>query len=98
MWGVHFVFYVYVSWAYYLSGMRNEETSDNIKIWIPLDILLTFNIILYQVYYNWEQKQEDAKKKIEAEEALDMDEMSPANLNSSLLGSNPRMDESMNTS
>lgn len=98
MWGVHFVFYVYVSWAYYLSGMRNEETSDNIKIWIPLDILLTFNIILYQVYYNWEQKQEDAKKKIEAEEALDMDEMSPANLNSSLLGSNPKMDESMNTS
>ena len=78
--------------------MRNEETSDNIKIWIPLDILLTFNIILYQVYYNWEQKQEDAKKKIEAEEALDMDEMSPANLNSSLLGSNPKMDESMNTS
>ena len=78
--------------------MRNEETSDNIKIWIPLDILLTFNIILYQVYYNWEQKQEDAKKKIEAEEALDMDEMSPANLNSSLLGSNPRMDDSMNTS
>ena len=62
LWAVHFVFYMYVFWAYYFSGKRDEETSDNIKIWIPLDILLTFNITLYQLYYNWEQKHEDRAK------------------------------------
>lgn len=56
LWAVHFCFYVYVIWAYYFSGKLKDETSDNIKIWIPLDVLLTFNITLYQIYYNWEQK------------------------------------------
>ena len=54
LWGVHFIFYVYVIYEYYFSGKLAQETSDNIKIWIPLDILLTFNITLYQLYYNWE--------------------------------------------
>ena len=89
LWGVHFVFYVYVIWAYYFSGKRDQETSDNIKIWIPLDILLTFNITLYQVYYNWEQKNEDQLKKDEMEEnetnQLEMEETKPANLVSPLL-------------
>lgn len=62
LWAVHFVFYVYVIWAYYFSDLLEKETSDNIKIWIPLDILLTFNITLYQVFYNWEQKNEDKRK------------------------------------
>lgn len=62
LWGVHLIFYVYVIWAYYFSGKLHEETSDNIKIWIPLDILLTFNITMYQIYYNWEQNNEDKAK------------------------------------
>jgi hypothetical protein len=68
VWGVHLISYLYVIWAYYFSGLRDQETSDNIKIWIPLDILLTFNISLYQVYYNWEQTNEDKRKEAEKEE------------------------------
>jgi len=87
LWGVHFVFYVYVIWAYYFSGKLRDEPSDNIKIWIPLDILLTFNITLYQVYYNWEQTNEDEMLKAEEEEenGIEMTETEPSNLNTSLL-------------
>lgn len=100
MWGVHFVFYCYVIYAYYFSGKLAAETSDNIKIWIPLDVLLTFNITLYQIYYNWEQSVEDERKKIEEEEKrLEGEEMTPANINSSLLGESPdRMNTSVNMS
>lgn len=100
VWGIHFIFYCYVIYAYYFSGKLAAETSDNIKIWIPLDVLLTFNITLYQIYYNWEQSVEDEKKKIEEEEKrLEGEEMTPANINSSLLGESPdRMNTSVNMS
>lgn len=48
--------------------MRNIEASESSKIWVPLDILLTMNISIYQLYYNYEQKyqEENIKQKVEA--------------------------------
>ena len=55
VWYVHVVSYAYIIWVYLFTDAQANESSDFSKIWIPLDIILTFNIALYQLFYNLEQ-------------------------------------------
>ena len=67
VWIVHLFSYMYVIHVYFFTDARMVETSDSTKMWIPLDILLTFNISLYQVYYNMEElaRQKAMEKKFD---------------------------------
>ena len=47
IWYVHLVSYLYVIYAYFLTDMYKNESSQVSKIWIPLDIILTVNIAIY---------------------------------------------------
>lgn len=55
VWYLHVVSYAYIIWVYLFTDAQANESSDFSKIWIPLDIILTFNIALYQLFYNLEQ-------------------------------------------
>lgn len=59
VWIFHLFSYMYIIYAYYLTGDRLIDASESSKIWIPLDIILTFNIALYQIFYNHMQYLED---------------------------------------
>lgn len=52
VWYFHIVSYTYIIYIYYLTDARLNDASESSKIWIPLDIILTFNIALYQIFYN----------------------------------------------
>ena len=52
VWGVHLVCYSYVAVIYLGTDARVKEESDASKMWIPLDMILTVLIAIYQVYYN----------------------------------------------
>lgn len=53
VWYFHIVSYSYIIYVYYLTDARLIDASESSKIWIPLDIILTFNIALYQIFYNY---------------------------------------------
>jgi hypothetical protein len=59
VWYFHIFSYSYIIYIYYFTNARLIEASESAKIWIPLDIILTFNIALYQGFYNYMQYQED---------------------------------------
>lgn len=64
VWYVHLLSYGWIIYVYCFTDARIIEASESSKIWVPLDIILTFNIALYQLYYNYEQKwseDEDAR-------------------------------------
>jgi hypothetical protein len=52
VWYFHIISYSYIIYVYYLTNARLVDASQSAKIWIPLDIILTFNIALYQIFYN----------------------------------------------
>lgn len=54
VWYIHIVSYTYIIYVYSCTSARYEDASESSKIWVPLDILLTFNIALYQLYYKYE--------------------------------------------
>ena len=54
VWVVHFFSYAYIIYIYYFTDAKEKDASESSKIWVPLDIILTFNIALYQLYYNYE--------------------------------------------
>ena len=54
VWGVHLVAYGYVAFMYYGTDITKRESSQSTKMWIPLDILLTIGISMYQVFYNYQ--------------------------------------------
>ena len=60
VWYFHIVSYAYIIYIYGFTDADNRESSQLSKIWIPLDIILTFNIAIYQLYYNFEQQMADA--------------------------------------
>ena len=45
-------------------------------MWVPLDIILTINITLYQLYYNEEQKKID--KQLKNKEKIEMQKIKPS--------------------
>ena len=59
VWVFHVFSYGYILYVYFLTDAAEIDDSESSKIWIPLDILLTFNIALYQIFYNYMQYQED---------------------------------------
>jgi hypothetical protein len=59
VWYFHIVSYSYIIYVYFLTDAREIDASESSKIWIPLDIILTFNIGLYQIFYNHVQYLED---------------------------------------
>jgi hypothetical protein len=59
VWYFHIVSYAYIIYIYYLTDAADIDASESSKIWIPLDIILTFNIALYQIFYNHMQYQEN---------------------------------------
>ena len=54
VWYFHIISYAYIIYVYGFTDAASRESSQNTLIWIPLDIILTFNIALYQLYYNFE--------------------------------------------
>ena len=54
VWYVHLVSYAYIIIYYCFTDAKDREASESSKIWVPLEIILTFNIALYQLYYNFE--------------------------------------------
>ena len=47
VWYVHILSYSYIICVYCFTTARYEDASESSKIWIPLDIILTFNIAMY---------------------------------------------------
>ena len=47
VWYIHIVSYSYIIYVYYFTDAAARDASESAKIWIPLDIILTFNIALY---------------------------------------------------
>lgn len=43
---------------YCFTGIALEGSSEASKIWVPLDIILTFNIALYQLFYLRQERME----------------------------------------
>ena len=62
VWVIHFFSYAYIVYVYYFTSAAYIDASESSKIWVPLDIILTFNIALYQLYYNSEQKWSDQEE------------------------------------
>ena len=60
VWIVNMISYVYILFKY--DQLDDQQDSDNLdlsvssQIWIPLDCILTFNIMLYQVFYYWQEQ------------------------------------------
>ena len=47
VWYFHILSYAYIIWVYTMTDAATIDDSQSSKIWIPLDIILTFNIGLY---------------------------------------------------
>lgn len=47
VWYFHIVSYAYILYVYLLTDAAVVDASESSKIWIPLDIILTFNIAIY---------------------------------------------------
>jgi len=47
VWVVHFFSYAYIIYVYCFTSAKDKDASESSKIWVPLDIILTFNIALY---------------------------------------------------
>lgn len=53
VWVIHVISYAYIIYVYTMTDAAEIDASESSKIWIPLDIILTFNIALYQMFYNY---------------------------------------------
>jgi len=53
---IHAVNYPYILYVYIFTDAVSQDNSDARKIWIPLDIILTINIALYQLFQLQSQK------------------------------------------
>ena len=51
VWYVHIVSYMYIIYVYFFSNAVEFDKSTASKMWIPLDILLTICIFMYQAMY-----------------------------------------------
>lgn len=60
VWYVHIVSYAYIIYMYCFTGIAMDGDSEASKIWVPLDIILTFNISMYQLFYLYEEKMENS--------------------------------------
>ena len=56
VWGVHLVTYPYIVYVYFFTDDVANDPSQARKMWIPLDIILTIGISLYQVFYHFMSK------------------------------------------
>ena len=56
VWYVHIVSYSYIIYIYCFTDVAIGGSSESSKIWVPLDIFLTINISLYQLFYVFEEK------------------------------------------
>lgn len=55
VWYVHILSYAYIIYTYIANDLfENGGDSESAKIWVPLDIILTFNIAMYQLFYLYE--------------------------------------------
>jgi len=68
VWVGHLFSYLYIIYVYYFTDAVENDNSESSKIWIPLDIILTFNIALYQLFYNMMQQMEDEEKEDQIEQ------------------------------
>ena len=59
VWGVHFVSYSVIIYYYFFTDSVQRDSSESSNIWIPLDILLTINVAIYQVFFNFLQRFEN---------------------------------------
>lgn len=55
VWVVNLFSYSYILYKYYFSGVSQIDETMSSLIWIPLDCILTFNIMLYQIFYSWQE-------------------------------------------
>jgi hypothetical protein len=52
--------------VYFGTNQRTQESSQLTKMWIPLDIILTFNITLYQIFFLYIQSVQDKQEYIDS--------------------------------
>ena len=66
VWTIHAINYPYILYIYFFTDAVKRDSYATRKIWIPLDIVLTVNITLYQVFYHFMEKLErdDGGKKL----------------------------------
>lgn len=55
VWYIHAISYTYILYVLLFTDLYNREISIASKMWIPLDIILTFLIVAYQGYYIYQQ-------------------------------------------
>lgn len=56
MWFIHALNYPYILYIYFFTDAVSQDNFPTRKIWIPLDIILTINITLYQIFYHYFDK------------------------------------------
>jgi hypothetical protein len=60
VWVFHFFSYSYIIYFLAFTDAMQKDRSLSSKMWIPLDILLTFNITMYQSYYLYIENKKDS--------------------------------------
>ena len=78
VWGVHFISYSVIIYCYFFTDSVQRDASESSKIWIPLDILLTVLILVYQIFFNFLQRFENLME-AESDEHTHGDEMMAIN-------------------
>ena len=53
VWYLHLLSYLYIIYVYFFTNAINADVSQASQMWIPLDILLTMFIFIYQVVYKF---------------------------------------------
>jgi len=56
VWAVLAASYGYIIYSYFLTDIVSKDHSQSSKMWIPLDILLTAGIALYQLIHYCREK------------------------------------------
>lgn len=62
VWFVHAINYPYIFWVYFYTDAAERDGSTIRQMWIPLDIILTVLIVMYQIYYRTVERMEELAK------------------------------------
>jgi hypothetical protein len=71
VWFVLLASYMYVIYSYFCTKIVKNDVSQSHKMWIPLDILLTFGIATYQAIHYCKHRCSEKKDGEEDEESLE---------------------------
>ena len=67
VWVIHALNYPYIFYVFYFTDARQNDVSLAKKIWIPLDMILTFGVTMYQLFYRYLEKWEPEEDEIQSQ-------------------------------